>query len=139
MLQGFLHHANDPELKRYIEQYVADFETPWINRFQQFLLDHGVTLPTESPEKPKVIEGEIPSGARFTDAEVAQLLASKIVAGLQLIHQSAVQCLRYDLGIMLVELQAMTYKQAFVLREMMERRGWLQVPPTWLHTKPGGV
>jgi hypothetical protein len=32
---------------------------------------------------------------------------------------------------MLLELQASCYRQAVVLREMMEKRGWLKVPPEW--------
>lgn len=137
MLEGLLHHIQDAELKRFVEQYVADFDTPWIDRFREFMLARGIPLPEQSPEKPRVIQGEVPPGARFSDAEVAQLMASKIVGGLQIIHQSSVQCLRYDLGVMLVELHAATYKQAFVLREMMDRRGWLQIPPTWPQARVG--
>ena len=109
IILGLLNHTNDAELKRFMESYISD--------------------------KAKADADDVPPAARFESVEIATMLAAELLAGIQSVQEGALQCLRYDLGSMLLELEAAAYRQSFVLREMMEKRGWLKLPPPWHGSK----
>ncbi|HLN60794.1 MAG TPA: DUF3231 family protein [Symbiobacteriaceae bacterium] len=135
ILQGMLNHTPDPELKRYLESFLTDYVGPWVDRLKHFMQDHGIPLPLATTEKPKANEADIPPGAKFSDEEIAGLIAAKLVAGTGFVQQGLLECLNYELATMLLELEVSHYRQAFVLRETMERRGWLKRPPEWHASK----
>lgn len=136
MIQGLLNHTADPELKRCMESFLKDFEGVWMTRVKQFMQNHGIPLAPAGTDKPKADEREVPNGAKFTDPEIATFLAAKVVAGTGIVQHALLECLNYDLATMLLELEVAAYRQGFVIREIMERRGWLAVPPLWRATTP---
>lgn len=139
MITGLLNHTADPELKRYMESYVSDFEEPWSTRLTEFMKNEGITLPPGGTAKPKANERDIPSGGKFTDPEIAALLAGKVRTGTALVQAGLLDCLNYRLARILIELEVAAYRQAFVLRELMEKRGWMRQPPAWNgRSRPAG-
>lgn len=131
IILGLLNHTADTELKRYLESYISDFEVPWRTRVKRFMKDEGISLPPATTDKAKADVRQVPPGAKFEDEEIATLVAAKLYAGIQVVQAGLLECLRYDLGELLLGLEAAAYRQAFVLRETMEKRGWLKVPPAW--------
>lgn len=136
LLQGLLNHTADPELSNFLKQYLADLDQPWRKRYAEFMKEHGIPLPPIAPEKPRAEESAIPPGAKFTDSEIANAVAAKLLGGIQILQVGILQCLRYDVGNLLLSLQVEALKQAVTLRNLMEERGWLKIPPYWYPTKP---
>ncbi|MDF2629190.1 MAG: hypothetical protein K0R39_3021 [Symbiobacteriaceae bacterium] len=131
MVTAFLNHTADAELKRLMESYLSDFAEPWVKRLAEFMKNEGIQLPSAGAHKPKANESEIPTGAKFTDAEIATFLTAKARAGTGIVQEAILECMNYRLAQMLMELEVASYRQAFVLRETAEKRGWVQRPPTW--------
>ncbi len=135
LIHGMLNHTSDPDLKRFMESFLKDFEDPWMKRLKAFMKNQGIPLPTTSTDKPKANEQEIPAGAKFSDREISAMIAGKIMAGTGAVQHALLECLNYDMATMFMELELAAYRQGFVLREIMERRGWLLIPPTWHASK----
>lgn len=136
VIMALLSHTADPELKRFMESFLKDFGEQWIKRLKRFLQEEAIPLPRPGTDKPKSDVADMPSGGKLTEFEIATLLAAKILSGTEAMHHGIRECLRYDLGALLLELESAAYRQAFVLREIMERRGWLDAPPPWHASKP---
>lgn len=128
---GLLHHTSDSELKRYIEQHISDFDDPWIKRIKEFMLKYRISPPPPSSDKPVAKESDIPPGAKFTDIEIAEMLVVMFRNGLQLVQHGTLECLNYDMGALLLQMEADGFRDSLMLREMMEKRGWLKAPPQW--------
>lgn len=131
VIMGFLNHTADVELKRFMESYLRDFEEPWMKRIKHFMQEQGIPFCRAGTDKPKANEADIPGGAKFTDEEIACFLAAKIVAGTQVVQHGLLECLHYEVASLLMELEMSAYRQGFVLRQIMERRGWMKFPPYW--------
>ncbi|HYF75970.1 MAG TPA: DUF3231 family protein [Symbiobacteriaceae bacterium] len=131
LLLVLLNHASDTELKRYIESFTKDFEEPWMKRFTDFMQNEGIPLPPASAVHPKANHNEIPLGAKFTDGEIASVIAAKVLTGTAFVQAAILDTLHYGLARMLMELELAAYRQAFVLRQLMEERGWMKAPPAW--------
>lgn len=125
------HHTADPDLKHYMQQHMRDFDLPWIKRVKQFMLDRSIPLPAPTTEKPLADEGQIPTGARFTEIEIAEMLVVMFRSGLQMLHHGMIECLNYELGTLLMEMHLDALRDSLMLRELMENRGWLKSPPQW--------
>lgn len=122
-------HTNDTALKETIEHFIADVEEPLINKLKHLLAQEGVDIPPTIGDKPRANEGAIPSGAKMTDAEVANLLVVKLGGLLNICHQGILQALRDDVGLLLLETYQHLVAQGFTLRTLMREHGWLRVPP----------
>jgi hypothetical protein len=131
LLLILLNHASDAELKRYLESFTKDFEEAWMKRLAEFMQNEGIPLPPASSGHPKADQSEIPLGAKFTDREIASMIAAKELTRTALVQGAILDTLHYGLAKMLMELELAAYRQAFVLRELMEQRGWVSAPPAW--------
>ena len=129
-------HTADPELKRLVESFLNEFESPWMDRIKRFMQEEAIPLPQTSTTKTNANQADIPPGAKLSDQEIADLLAAKLVASTAFVQQALLECLNYKLATLLVELEVAAYRHSFVVRETMERRGWLMQPPPWHGSKP---
>lgn len=134
--QLLANHTNDADLKETIEHFTAEVEEPMIAKLKDFLIHEGVGIPPGTGDKPRADEREIPPGAKFTDAEIANLLVVKIEGMLTTCHMGLAQSLRDDLGAMLLVMYQHLAAQGFNLKKLMQQRGWVRTPPL-LPFRPG--
>lgn len=127
--QLLANHTNDKDLKETIEHFTDDVEEPLIQKLKDFLAHEGVGIPPGTGDKPRADERQIPPGAKFTDAEVANLLAVKIEGMLTTTHMGVSQAVRDDVGAMLVMAYQHLAAQGFTLKKLMQQRGWFRTPP----------
>ncbi len=130
-----LNHTRDPELKTYIEHFVSAVEDPQRKRLHNFMRNEGLTLPHVTPDKGRADPAVLPPGAQLGDDEIANMMVAKLTALLQALHGGLITCLRNDIGAMLYAFQTEMYKEAFMLKQTMSKRGWLKVPPSFLIAK----
>lgn len=124
-----VNHTDDPELKEMIEHFIADVETPMAKKVSEVMLNEGMTLPMTTGDKPSANEAAVPPGAKLTDHEIAHLLVVKYEGMLTLCHLGLIQSLRPDLSRMYYAFQSHLLAQGFTLKNLMKKRGWLQIPP----------
>lgn len=135
LMLTLLNQTTDPELKRFMEQYIKDFDEPQQKTLSKFLREEGIPHPPVTADKPKANEADVPPGAKFSDAEIANLLVVKLVNALQLCTAGLVQSLRPDVGAMFLAAQSEILRNAVMLKGLMVKRGWLKVPPYWRPSK----
>lgn len=120
----------DPELKHAIENAEAESKED-IDMIRSFLIKEGVPLPPVSQPKPDASAAAIPPGAKFTDEELANLVMGKISAAIVLCGQALAESLRTDVGLIVLSSQARLLKFAAPYKALMNRRGWLKIPPPY--------
>lgn len=74
-------HTADAELKRLVESFLNEFESPWMERIKRFMQEEAIPLPQAGTAKTNANQADIPPGAKLSDEEIAALLAAKLVAG----------------------------------------------------------
>lgn len=124
-----LNHTNDSELKEMMEHFVADMLAPQINQLSDFLRNEGIDMPPGTGDKPKANEQQIPPGAKMTDMEIANMLIVKVNGLLMFCFMGLFVGLRDDISGMFVTFQGQVIAQAYTLKKLMQKRGWLIVPP----------
>jgi len=124
-----LNHTNDTDLKEMIEHIIADLEEPLIKRTKDFLVHEGVGIPPATGDKPRANEAQIPPGAKYTDAEIANLLVVKLEGMLNTCNFGIGQSVRDDVGALLLMAYQHVCAQGFTLKKLMQQRGWLRTPP----------
>ncbi|HWI50707.1 MAG TPA: DUF3231 family protein [Symbiobacteriaceae bacterium] len=129
-------HTNDSDLKEIIEHLIDDLETPMIKRLGDLMLSEGVALPAITGDKPKADESAIPLGAKLTDAEIANLLVVKLEGMLTVCHTGLIQSIRPDLGRMFYAFQSHLLAQGLSLKNLMQLRGWIRLPPYFRPSSP---
>jgi hypothetical protein len=132
-------HTPDQELRETMEHFIADVEEPQAAEIERFLRDQGVPLSLTSPDKPKAEAKAVPEGAKFTDSEVANMLAVKMEGLLNLANAGLAVALRDDVSGMFLRYHSQIVAQGFTLKKLMRNRGWLKVPPAYyVATVPAG-
>ncbi|TMN23352.1 DUF3231 family protein [Lentibacillus cibarius] len=95
----------------------------------EFMRKEGVRLPTAPEDKPNSDPNAVPIGAGFTDNELANTLLINFVVASDMCAASASQSLRTDVGLMFLKFQTEKLSLAFKAKELMQKKGWLKVPP----------
>ena len=127
--QVLLNHAGDDDLKKFIKDKIENVIKPEIKQLQELLRENGVELPPESPARPEADLEQIPSGARFTDHEIAATLSADLAAGLISCSTIIGQCIREDIGMMFVKFHATKVEYGAKLLRMKKDKGWIIPPP----------
>jgi hypothetical protein len=112
-----------------IEHLINDLEEPQLTHLTQVMKTEGIPFPQSIPDHPNADEKAIPFGAKFTEAEIANLLVVKLEGMLLIGHNAMVQSLREDFGLMFYKFQGQLLAQGLAIKKTMQRRGWLLVPP----------
>ncbi|MFD0694163.1 DUF3231 family protein [Paenibacillus sp. GCM10027628] len=96
-----LNTTSDPELRHAIENAVKESMEDVV-MIKNFLIKEGVALPPVSAEKPDSDPDNISQGVKFTDEEIANLIIGKITTSIALCGQGVSQCLRTDVGLIIL-------------------------------------
>lgn len=124
-----LNHTNDPDLKEAIEHFVNDVLEPQVKQVTDFLRNEGIDMPAGTGDKAKADERQIPAGAKMTDNEIANMLIVKINGLLMFCFFGLFSGIRDDINAMFFNFQTHVMAQAYTLKKLMQKRGWLLVPP----------
>jgi hypothetical protein len=103
---------------------------------RDFMLREGVPLPPVSEMKPLSNPESVPMGVKLTDNEIANALSIKLVANYMMCAGGAVQSVRNDVGMMFAKFQAEKLKFGASLKTLMQKRGWIKIPPYYV---PNGL
>jgi hypothetical protein len=121
--------VQDLDLKEMLKQVIHDVHGPISKELTEFLIAEGVPLPEKTPVKPVGDFRNIPEGSKLSDEEVASLLSFNIVLGINYACRGVTEAVRPDVSLMFARFQMKKMAYSIQLRDLLLRRGWLQVPP----------
>lgn len=122
-------HTADPELREFIENFIVEIEEPQLKELRAVMREVGIDFPSVTSDKAKADPNMLQAGARMTEEEVANMLMLKVQGMLMITHTALLQSLRPDMGSMWYRMHSATLTESFKLKAMMQKRGWLRVPP----------
>jgi hypothetical protein len=124
-----LNHTNDTDLRGVMEHFVADMEEPATKRLTALMKEEGMDFPNVTADKAKADCLEVPAGAKFTEAEIANLLVVKIEGIMLICHMGIVSSIRTDLSAMWFDFYSREMALSIPFKTLMQKRGWLRIPP----------
>ena len=127
-LQLNVNHAGDNDLKKLLHDYI-DQSRQEIKDCDELLQANGITPAPSLPERPSVKLEDIPPGARYTDAEIANMLAAGTGVSLTACTQAMSKCTREDIGAMFAKHVAAKTLLANKTLHLLKEKGWLIPPP----------
>ncbi|MDR7001315.1 DUF3231 family protein [Neobacillus niacini] len=131
-----MNSTNDPELKKALHEAVKTFKSQR-DQLTKFMLSEGIPLPPLSESKPISDPNSVPLGVKLTDSELANSIKKKISMTIANCANASSQTLRSDVGLMWAEFLQEHITYLFILKSMMQKRGWLNVPPLYYTSDTG--
>lgn len=102
----------------------------------EFMREEGVPL-SDTPEgKPNSDSDAIPLGVKFSDNELSNTINLNFVIAADMCAASASESLRTDVALMFLKFQTDKLSLGLQMKELMQTKGWLKVPP--FYQPPGG-
>jgi hypothetical protein len=126
--------VQDEDLKEKLEDMINNIHRPIIEELQQFFKKEGIPLPETTPEKPIGDYRTLPEGAKQSDEEIANFLAYSLVVGIMSAARGLTEAVRADVGYLFAKYQMMKVTFALNLKHLMEKKGWLRIPPFYYST-----
>lgn len=120
--------TSDQELMHNLEESKANCLSQ-LNRLTDFMLKEGIPLPPTAEPKPKSNPNAVPLGVKLTDEEIANGLVAITAASIMTCAAGITTAVRIDVGMMWTSFQVEKMSYGTKLRMMMQKRGWLKVPP----------
>ena len=120
----------DPELRKTLHDAVKLFKSQ-NERLTAFMRLEGVSLPPISESKPISDPNGVPLGVKLTDNQLANSLKIKVSLAITNCANAAAQSVRNDVGLILAEFLQEHMTLAITLKSLMQKRGWLKVPPLY--------
>lgn len=105
------------------------------NQITAFMQKEGIPLPEQPQPKSKSEPTAVPVGAKFTDNELSNAVSINFIIASDMLAASASQCIRTDIGLMFLQFQMEKLMLGFKMKNLMQKKGWLKVPPAY--TPPG--
>lgn len=126
-----LNTTTDTELKK-LYQDGHNVVTSHQKELSEFMKQEGVPLPKIPESKPQSDPDEIPLGAKFTDSQLANTIGINFIVAADTCATAASQCLRTDTALMFLKFQTEKLSLSLKTKELMQKKGWLKVPPFYL-------
>ncbi len=130
--ETLLNHIGDEDLKKLVEDLLENGTKVEIEEVEMVLKENGVGLPPTPPERPKACLENIPPGARFMDAEIANKISMDLAAGLISCSTVMGQCIREDIAMMYGQFHMKKAQYAAKALKLLKEKGWLIPPPLHL-------
>ena len=105
-----------------------------IEQIEALLKANGIGLPPAPPDRPNADLNDIPTGARFTDPEIAAMLSSNIAAGLIACSTIIGRSIREDIAMMFGQIHVKKAALGAKSLKLNKDKGWL-IPPPLHHFK----
>ncbi len=122
-------HTEDKELKRFIQDITQNIIEPEIKSMDNLLRENGAELPPAPADKPKCEPNTIPSGARFTDAEIASCISNDIKMSLADTSLIIGLSTREDVAQLFAQHHMQLVQYGGKILKLMKDKGWLVLPP----------
>ncbi|RUS45099.1 DUF3231 family protein [Cohnella sp. AR92] len=122
------YHAGDKDLKKIIGDAIDQAELE-VSECDEILVHNGIVPSPNLPARPEAKLEEIPPGARFTDPEIAPMLAAGMSAGLVICSQIMGKCIREDVGALFAKYHATKAAIGLKILRLAKEKGWLIPPP----------
>ncbi|WP_148617365.1 DUF3231 family protein [Oceanobacillus profundus] len=130
----FLNHVGDEDLKKLIKESVEACQQE-VKQVEEVLKQNGVALPPAAPEPPHVELNDIPTGARFQDADVAASVSAITASSLVTCSQIIGQSIREDIAMMFGQFHMSKAAFGGKLLKLTKEKGWLIPPPLHYSSK----
>ncbi|NHN31212.1 DUF3231 family protein [Paenibacillus agricola] len=128
MNRAFLNHAGDKDLKKILAAIIDQAELE-ISECDTMLTHNGFTPSPSLPARPEVKLEEIPLGARFTDQEIATIIAADTSVGLVACSQIMGSSIREDIIALFTKYHMTKGTIGLKILKMSKDKGWLVPPP----------
>ncbi|HJV17728.1 MAG TPA: DUF3231 family protein [Bacillales bacterium] len=125
-----INSTTDPELRKAFFEVVKMFKSQK-ERIIAFMLSEGVQLPPLSESKPQSNPRDVPLGVKLSDNELANSLNIKIVILISFCANAITQSVRNDVTLLWLEYLQEYMTFGATLKDLVKRRGWLKVPPSY--------
>lgn len=122
------YHAGDKDLKGIIEDMINQAELE-IAECDEILVHNGLVPSPGLPDRPEAKVEDIPIGARFTDMEIAPMMAAASAAGLVICSQIMAKSIREDVGALFAKYHATKAAIGLKTLRLSKEKGWLVPPP----------
>lgn len=126
--RAYMYHAGDHDLKKIITAFIDQAELE-ISECDTLLGAQGLASAPALPQRPEAKLEEIPVGARFTDPEIAAMLATSCATGLVACSQAMGQSIREDIGALFGKYHVTKAALGMKVLQMNKKKGWLIPPP----------
>lgn len=95
--RAHMYHAGDSDLKKILAAMIDQAELE-ISECDSLLAEQGIAAAPALPNRPEARLEDIPVGARFTDPEIAAMVAASLAVGMVACSQAMGQSIREDIG-----------------------------------------
>jgi hypothetical protein len=126
--QLYMSHAGDKDLKRLLNNLVQQARQAVVE-CDELLVHNGIIPPPSLPERPLVRLEDIPTGARFSDVEIAVAVGENLASGLIACSQVIGSSIRIDVGLLFSKYYALHLASSAAALEISKEKGWLVPPP----------
>jgi len=127
-LRVYQNHAGDKDLKKILGDLIDQAELE-ASECDTILTHNGITPSPTLPERPEVKLEDIPAGARFSDQEIAQMIAAETSLGLVACSKTMGMSIREDVGALFAKYHATKAATGLKILKMSKDKGWLIPPP----------
>ncbi|MFK7691694.1 DUF3231 family protein [Paenibacillus sp. HJGM_3] len=126
--RAYKYHAGDGELKKTLVALIDQAELE-ASECDAILLSNGVAPIPALPERPEAKMEDIPIGARFTDPEIAAMIAADTSVGMVACSQVMGTSIREDIGMLFGKYHTTKAAIGLKILKLSKEKGWLIPPP----------
>ncbi|MBP1156739.1 MULTISPECIES: DUF3231 family protein [unclassified Paenibacillus] len=126
--RAYRYHAGDKDLKNILGDLINQAELE-VSECDKILTHNGIAPPPLLPERPETKLEDIPVGARFSDQEIASMIAADTSVGLIACSQTMGKSIREDIGALFGKYHATKAAIGLKILKMSKEKGWLIPPP----------
>jgi len=128
-MQILINHTGDNDLKAFLEDLLENSLTQEADQTETILKEAGIRLPPAPPDRPNVELQDIPAGARFNDAEIADLVKKELMIGKITCSYMMGIAIREDITDMFEDFHTQKAEYALKLLNITKEKGWIVPPP----------
>jgi hypothetical protein len=126
--RAYQYHAGDKDLKKTLGNLIDQAELE-ASECDTILIHNGIVPFPALPERPEARFEDIPVGARFTDQEIAPMIAADTSMGIIACSTIMGNSIREDVGVLFAKYHATKAALGLKILEMSKEKGWLIPPP----------
>jgi hypothetical protein len=126
--QAYQYHAGDNDLKKILGNLI-DQATLEASECDTILTHNGIVPSPALPQRPEAKLEVIPVGARFTDPEIAAMIAADTSIGLVACSQIMGKSVREDIGTLFGKYHLTKADLGLKILRLSKEKGWLIPPP----------
>ncbi|AJS58404.1 DUF3231 family protein [Paenibacillus sp. IHBB 10380] len=126
--RAYQYHAGDKDLRKLLGDVIDQAELE-VSECDKVLTHNGIVTSPKLPERPEVKLEDIPVGVRFTDQEIAAMVAADTSLGLVSCSAIMGNSIREDLGALFAKYHVTKAALGLKVLKMTKEKGWLIPPP----------